>query len=279
MIASPAHLPFQTPNTRWSKQQQQQKPKPAKDSGRMTEQQPPQLRPQHGANQLPSPLSPSTMGAPVATTANTTLLDALPYIDPVNEDYEQYALALIEAEMQQQQSTNRAGSADQSVPDRHVHHSQLFQEAVQQLCSDGDDDTAQITTSVLADHHRATFPTAPASSDSVETWAVAVQHAQIAYESQRLRALQLQVPQDNGEALWRRYTDTVLQPQYQAAQVEFTAQQEAVERINAARLQHQTETLGRPLHVWTVLYEELMVKQRQLQQAIAQLEAEEASVQ
>lgn len=207
------------------------------------------------------------------TMTTTVVLDSLPYIDPVNEDYEQYALALIESEMQQTAAAPSQSSSKQPI--QTTARSQILQETVQRLqqqqqqSQQGDDKT---TTSLLPNR---TFPTAPSDDkNGVQSWQEAVRAAKIAYESERLRALQLEVAKEESAPLWNAYNSTVAQPRWEEAQAQLGAQRQIVEEINHARQTQQTEQYGRQLHVLSMQYEELIRKQRQLKEAVTELEAQ-----
>jgi len=199
---------------------------------------------------------------------NKVVLDSLPYIDPVNEDYEQYALALIEAEMHQTPAPRHP-----LLKERPLNvHSEVLKDAITRMGQEegGAAATSSTTSAALISKRTATAPT----NDSVQAWEEAFREARIAYESERLRALQLEVDKEESSQLWKNFNQTVLQPRHDEMQQQLTAQRQAVEEINHARQKEQTEVYGRQLQVFTTQYSELIVQQRQLKEAVAQLEAE-----
>ena len=235
-------------------------------------------------------------GVLTAVVDGRVILDALPYVDPMNEDYELYALALIETEMQQMGGAPNPLSPQQQqqqdIPAlRHAHRSHLFCEAVQQLNkrsnSQHDDNTSSLPDSSKQQQQQiglsdGSFPVAPANGADAAAWEDAVRRAKIAYETQRLRALSLECQKDNSTdgagsmlSMWNSYTNGVLQPQWEVAQQQLASQQEAVEHLNLARQQQQLETYGRPLRVRMDQYDELLQKLRLLKDAVARLEAEQ----
>jgi len=205
----------------------------------------------------------------MSTDNNKVVLDSLPYIDPVNEDYDQYALALIEAEMHQTPVPRHPLLKERPLNVR----SEVLKDAIARMGQEGGaaaSTTSAAAAAALISNRTVTAP----PDDSVQAWEEAVRQARIAYESERLRALQLEVDKEESSQLWKNFNQTVLQPRHDEMQQQLTAQRQAVEEINHARQKEQTEVYGRQLQVFTTQYSELIVQQRQLKEAVAQLEAE-----
>ena len=193
------------------------------------------------------------------------MLDALPYIDPVNEDYEQYALALIEAEMKQ----TRTAPQHPLLADKPLNlRTQIMKDSMERQ----QQDRGKLETTTFPD--RVVVPPPDDDNNSVQAWTHAAQQARIAYESERLRAVQLEVDKEESSSQWQRHLRTVVQPQHEAVQQQLRAQRQIVEEINHARQTEQQEVYGRQLQVLTAQYEELVQRQMQLKLAVARLEEE-----
>lgn len=188
------------------------------------------------------------------------LMDSLPYIDVPNEDYEQYALALIEAEMKE--------LPPPSLPDLPpVKFRTPILEAEYQRYLDNN---GQPEPRVLS------LPTAspPSNGSSNKSdWKTAVQTARTEYEMERLRSITLEVKKDAGAALlWKGYNGN-LDQELQSVQSVLQRQRQLVERINFQRSQDQ-EKSGKELQVLTHQYQEALHRRVQLQQATIALEQE-----
>lgn len=200
---------------------------------------------------------------------NATILDALPYIDPVSEDYEQYALSLIEDEMKRLPARRKISNAngDSSVSCRNSAAVHEADERVPKIGTKSMAPALSRTTSEIA---------APPESDDAQAWRDVVNRARVAYESECLRGIQLEVEKEDGPAssaaLWKKYNQSVLEEQHASLQYLLQQQQKTVEEINYCRQQDQQERFGRQLQVLTLQYEELIQKQFHLKQAIADLE-------
>jgi hypothetical protein len=132
------------------------------------------------------------------------LMDSLPYVDATPEDYEEYAAALIEEEMK----------TFHPVMNHHHHHSvsttmqqqpvmtltfrtPLMEKEYQRLV-DGDGDLnshgeAQARARALTWLDSTHILTPPSKKDRWEEWKRAIQEAKVAYESERVRHMTLEV--------------------------------------------------------------------------------------
>jgi Breast carcinoma amplified sequence 2 (BCAS2) len=197
--------------------------------------------------------------------------DALPYIDAVNEPYEQYALSLIEGEMKtmHHQSSGYTRPRLPPIPEPKLRTETL--RTAYQSCVDGQGHADRI--SIEED------PVTEPTEDTVEAWSAALQKARRAYEKERIRSRQLEVAKDETAASaasgrWKRYHTQVLEPQWTAVQQEQEQEQLQVAMINQERQQRQRDEYQPALYRWQGQYQELLQKQFVLKQAIANLEQE-----
>jgi pre-mRNA-splicing factor SPF27 len=205
------------------------------------------------------------------------VLDALPYIDPVNEDYEQYALALIEEEMKAHPATTSVKKAP-PVYFRTELMKQEYQELYSSASGDNaaDDADGQGPKRRPEQRQRAAViepVSPPAAGQDPEAWKQAVQTARIAYEAERIRSDLLELEKDglgSSVQMWKVYNEILSQSQGVLQQA-LSTQRQSVEDINLGRQQDQQQS-GRKLEVLTTQYHELVHKLFQLKQAVAEME-------
>jgi pre-mRNA-splicing factor SPF27 len=206
------------------------------------------------------------------------VFDALPYIDPVNEDYEQYALALIEEEMKAHPATTSVKKA----PPVHF-RTELMKQEYQELYSsasasgdtgDGADGQGPKRRPEPRQRAAVVAPVSPpAAGQDPEAWKQAVQTARIAYEAERIRSDLLELEKDglgSSAQMWKVYNELLSQSQGVLQQA-LSTQRQSVEDINLSRQQDQQQS-GRKLEVLTTQYHELVHKLFQLKQAVAEME-------
>lgn len=192
----------------------------------------------------------------MSTETRPTVIDALPYIDPVNDDYEQYALALIEEKMK----TTRAPTLP---PLLEMRFRTEFLRAEYEKRERGEEPTKfEPSPTTLA---------TPLGS-SIDEWRAAVARARIAYETERQRSMVLEVEKEEAGYLWKAYNEQSAAT-HAFLQQALEAHRQALEEINHSRQQHQQGT-GRELQVLTTQYESLLRKREQLERAIERLQNE-----
>ena len=182
-------------------------------------------------------------------------LDALPYIDPTDEDYEATALSLIEEEMQH-------------IPVRRVEELRPIKSTTSLMASEYDMRTRR-------DGPPEALPSRKHSSelpDSRDLLQEAVKRSRVAYEKERLRETQLTAEKLESSTLWTNHV-ALLNQQYAVLQERLELQRSLVEQINLLRQQEQ-ERFGRDLDRGTRQFQEFVSKRLALQEAIAQLEEE-----
>jgi hypothetical protein len=175
------------------------------------------------------------------------IFDALPYVDPVNEEYETYALALIEEEMK----TLAAPPKLPSLPPMKFSTELLKHEYDQRSQRLGPLDS---------------IPFLNVNNNN------AVQKARVEWELERLRTNMLGVDRDEAATLWRAYNE-MLEMQVTHVQFLLERQRERVEGLNLNR-QNQQEEMGRELVRLAEQYDELVRKQYLLKEAVGSLEEE-----
>jgi hypothetical protein len=195
------------------------------------------------------------------------VLDALPYIDPVHEEYEQYALALIEEEMKAHPATTSV----KSVPPVNF-RSELMKQEYQELSASATDADGQERRPEQRQRAAVVEPVSPPGQDP-EAWKQAVQTARIAYEAERIRSDLLELEKDglgSSSQMWKVYNELLSQSQGVLQQA-LSTQRQSVEDINLSRQQDQQQS-GRQLEVLTTQYHELVHKLFQLKQAVSEME-------
>jgi pre-mRNA-splicing factor SPF27 len=200
-------------------------------------------------------------------------MDALPYIDAVNEDYEHYALGLIQDEMR----VIPPPLLPKLAP---VHcRTRTLQAAYppptgRQLQQRDSGSSVEEDTEVVVDTKRPDDGAAPdASTRSVVQWQADVQRAKIAYETERLRSMWLELERSgdgNAAALWKDYNQ-MLEGTLEFWNQTLSQQQSLVQAINHARQQEQ-HLLGRELDILTNDYQARVQKIFSLRRAVAEVE-------
>jgi pre-mRNA-splicing factor SPF27 len=212
------------------------------------------------------------------------VLDALPYIDIVNEEYEQYALSLIEQEMKQIHNANPDNQRLKPIPKLKLRSDTL--RTSYQLCLTEKTKNQDRDHDMKDDHDSVAVP--PPTEDNIDAWREAVKQSRIAYEKERLRSIQVETDKDDANGglsskitsaagLWKRYNSQVLEPHLASLQQLQQQEQLEVATINFRRQQSQQEQYQKSLHTLNVQYHELLQKQFTLKRAIADLENEISS--
>lgn len=195
------------------------------------------------------------------------ILDALPYADPpLPEDYEQYALGLIEKQMKQSLPPSTT-----SLPEIRFRSPLMQSEYDNQALSSSPSSRSPRFVASAFSHQ---LPTAlPSDTASPEEWKQAVQQARISHEKERIRGILLQVEKDAmiGQQ-WKQHNEQLART-LELRQQALASQQQAVQDINLRRQQNQQQA-GKRLQVLETQRHDLVKKQRQLRTAIADIEEE-----
>jgi hypothetical protein len=169
---------------------------------------------------------------------NSFVLDSLPYIDVLHEDYEEYALALIEAEMQNMVPPD----VSRLTPVRWK--SSLLQQDYRSLARDPKalelkdwnwDRAAEPTVLSLVDN------STDKEKEQLEAWRKAVRQARIEYESELRRSMVLEIEQSVASVYqWKQYGTKLEQIQSKMI-AKVTLEKSNVDRIHARRQKYQEQ--------------------------------------
>lgn len=199
------------------------------------------------------------------------LMDSLPYVDAVYEDYEQYALALIEEEMK---SSKPPTDLEGIRPIQF--HTPLMKKEYQRIESDVAASENGKPTPVSMEVLTSTA-TAPSDNGNVDAWRLAVRQARAEYEYERARSIGLEAKKDPGAALlWQAFNGS-LDQDLQATQKALAKEQEVVEQVNLQRSNEQQKA-GTQIHILTTQYQSALERRFQLQHATSALEKEVAQL-
>lgn len=184
-------------------------------------------------------------------------LDALPYIDPLDEHYEALALSLIEDEMK-----NLEPRQTKDLEPIHFGTNIFEKEYEERTQRQGP--MPQLPSS-------ATLSAKTAQHD-IESLRESVRQLRIAFEKERLREATLAAEKRESSSLWKQQIE-VLNQQLKVLQQRLDIQQGIVDQINFTRQQEQ-EGYGRELDRGTMQFQELLRKRVHLKNAIQQLKDE-----
>jgi hypothetical protein len=192
-----------------------------------------------------------------AQTGRGLVIDSLPYVDSVHEDYESYALALIEDEMQ------------------HIHPPKIRKMSPVRCRSDFmRTEIETLATSQSRPTLDLESKTKAPSSECVEEWRRAVAAARCEYEAQRQRSMILEIEKSDVSAQqWKLYTSRVLEEIQGNTQYHLSKEKSRVDETNAER-QKQQHQAGHTLSILTNQWHQLAHKKFSLEMAIRDLDAE-----
>jgi len=186
------------------------------------------------------------------------VFDSLPYVDTVHEDYEGYALALIEEEMESIQPPKIRKLAPIQ------YRSDLMRTEMDYLAK-------------TPDRPKLTFEPKAAESpsiESVEEWRKVVAAERTKFETERQRSIILEIENSDVSAQqWKHYTSMVLETIQEVTLDQLGKQRRRVDEINAER-QQQQQKVGHTLSILTNQWHQLVQKKFKLETAIRGLEAD-----
>mmetsp|Transcript_16169 Transcript_16169/g.22552 ORF Transcript_16169/g.22552 Transcript_16169/m.22552 type:complete len:229 (-) Transcript_16169:27-713(-) len=187
------------------------------------------------------------------------VLDALPYIDAVNEEYEAYALNLIEEEMKAIAPPTLPKVKITSTP-----QSEMLKNELAELTEDRN--------RKIADYVTPSRPQRP-DSNSDEDWRLAVLHSRSEHESERIRSTVLEAEKTASGSQWQLWLEQ-LQGAKQGISRKLDSQRSKVDEINASRQKFQQNETGEKLRVLTTKLQERLYTKHQLAIAKKELQAE-----
>jgi hypothetical protein len=196
-----------------------------------------------------------------AAKQQPVLLDSLPYVDILDDEWEQRALTLIEQEMQSTQPSRLP-------PLPHVVcRTGVMKEAWESLLKG-----ERKPLSDPPNFHQMSEAVPPKQNTAV-AWLEAVRQARIEYESERLRAMVLEVTKgDQLPEAWKAY-NRHLESIAKDLQEQLQQQRATVNQIHIQRQQEQ-ERFGQQLQRLGRQRQDLLEKKRLLQKATQELESE-----
>ena len=192
-----------------------------------------------------------------ATTAPSYILDSLPYVDAVHEDYEEYALALIEEEMKQFEPR----SLPRKIPSLNF-RSPLMQQEYETLVQ-GDEYVPR----------EPQFGLQPLKPADIKDYETDLPQAKARLEAERIRSVIVEVEKEDAAVGWKEHVQELTSLHNQWSQL-LQKQREQVEEINYQRQQAQQQQLGPQLQELEVQYQQVLYKRNQLQHAIIGLQRE-----
>jgi hypothetical protein len=189
------------------------------------------------------------------------VLDSLPYVDAVHEDYEQYALSLIEDEMK-----ILAAPKVGRLPSMKL-RSELLRNDYETL-SKNPDNPAELQLSIRAQE---------SAENTVEEWRKSVKDARAEYEAERQRSAVLEIEKsDASTQQWKQF-GTMLEDLQKNAEQQMTEEKNAVDVINAERQKHQ-EKVGHKLNLLSSQWQGTTQQYFKLQLATRDLESQVKSM-
>ncbi len=196
-------------------------------------------------------------------SSSGVILDSLPYVETVHEDYEEYALALIEEEMKAiaPRPLKKMTPLNFRTPTMKTEYNTL-------VVQDGENSHVRPRPKEQLQIFQPTKITKPTEwKDQDKASNDALSRIKSRYEAERIRGMVLQVEKEEGVASWKDYTASL--DELAAHWTKLVQQEvEAVEEINFRRQQAQTQQVGPELDRLTQEYQKTLYKRNQLEHAI-----------
>lgn len=200
-----------------------------------------------------------------ATDESKVILDSLPYIESVHEDYEEYALALIEEEMQ-----NFKPRSLSKIPPLRFRTS-LMQKEYDGLQVEEDETTGERTV-VNPNRDSNTFqPLKIARPTNLDEWrSHAIPQMKSRFEAERIRGIMLEAEKEKGVQIWKDYNAILdnLKGHWSSVLKNST---EKVEEINYQRQESQAQNYGPELTKLEQEYQQALYRRNQVEHAIEAL--------
>lgn len=191
-----------------------------------------------------------------ADNATCVVLDALPYVDVVHEDYESYALALVEQEMKEMKPPAAVSKEPPTTRS-------TILEIEFEFVASGKERASIIHASELS------IP----KSENADEWKECIGKARAAYEAERIRGAVLELEGTHAPNQWKQYTSSVLESLEQQESLLHKNQQSLLEEVHAQRQEEQVEA-SKTLSRLEQKYQDLIHKRHYLQMATLELEGE-----
>jgi len=210
------------------------------------------------------------------------MMDSLPYAETVHEDYEEYALALIEEEMQAISARPMKKMAPLNF------RTPTMQTEYETLVVKGTTDEGAATSFVQSrpkEQLQVFQPAKISKPSSLEEWNDkdknnsgddALSRIKARFEAERIRGMVLEVEKEEGVAFWKDYNSKLddLATFWTKLVMQET---EAVEEINFRRQQAQTQQVGPEIERLNQEYQQALYRRNQLEHAIEGLRRQNGS--
>jgi hypothetical protein len=222
----------------------------------------------------------------VSTSSPGAMLDSLPYVETVHEDYEEYALAVIEEEMKVivPRAMKKMAPLTFRTPTMQTEYETLV---VKGKAEDGDsvsDDNNSPAVSFVRARPKEQLqlfqPKKITKPSTIEEWKdndnktsggdVALSQIKSRYEAERIRGLILEVEKEEGVAIWKDYNASLDESATFWTKL-LKQEVEAVEEINFRRQQAQTQQVGPEIDRLNQEYQQALYRRNQLEHAIEEL--------
>ena len=210
------------------------------------------------------------------TSSDTSIIEnfamgSLPYIDYLDENYEAYALSLIEEEMQKGLSEPNKLKHLPNIPKKIVNKTPIFESEYKRVY-DQNGATQTLSRKRPKPSTALSAPVASLQNDE-HAWKLAIRKAKIELESQRSTLCNLEIQQVFESQKWRNHI-AMLQINAEKIRLEVNAQKTEVDMINAKRKEKQENEAGTYFHSLSNRYEELLQNIQNYGSATIQLKRE-----
>mmetsp|Transcript_3693 Transcript_3693/g.7939 ORF Transcript_3693/g.7939 Transcript_3693/m.7939 type:complete len:262 (-) Transcript_3693:3341-4126(-) len=213
-------------------------------------------------------------------SSSAALMDSLPYVETVHEDYEEYALALIEEEMKAIVShpEKKKFPMNFRTPVMQAEYNTL-------VVMEGDTEGGDAPALVFRDRSKEQFQefqhakiVKPTTTEEWTKTAVggggdALSQIKARFEAERIRSLVLEVEKEEGVANWKEY-NARLDDLGAFWAKSLKQQMDAVEEINFRRQQAQTQQVGPEIDRLNEEYEQALYRRNQMEYSIEGLKRE-----
>ncbi len=195
-------------------------------------------------------------------TGTEVVLDSLPYVEAVHEDYEEYALSLIEEEMKQfpPRSLKKIDAIRFRTP--------MMKAEYLERIADGEFKPRE---------ERSYQPLKIARPSTLDEWReVALPQAKARFEAERIRGLILDAEKEEAVENWKAYNAQILENLRAQWSQALAEQKEAVEEINFQRQQAQQQQYWPEIDQLNTDYQQMLYRRNQLEHAVEGLRREAA---
>mmetsp|Transcript_22759 Transcript_22759/g.53753 ORF Transcript_22759/g.53753 Transcript_22759/m.53753 type:complete len:255 (+) Transcript_22759:151-915(+) len=212
--------------------------------------------------------------------SSSALMDSLPYVETVHEDYEEYALALIEEEMKTIASRpmKKIFPMNFRTPTMKTEYNSLV---VMEGSTEGGAAPALVFRERPKEHYQEFQPAKIVKPATTKEWENAASNGggdalsrmKSRFEAERIRGMILEVEKEEGVSNWKEFNARLDEQGAFWTRI-LKAQMESVEEINFRRQQAQTQQVGPEIDRLTQEYEQALYRRNQLEYAIEGIKRE-----